>query len=185
MIFDDGCQTKFKVCSSGRPAPQGRGISGFSRGAGRRPCGGKVCRAARSARIDTGARRFAARHRRDRPHPASKRSPIGSACSQAGWSRSSTSCKRGSSSGESKTRATVVSTCCSSPRKGRRSFNPLGRVAREHQDALLAALTTDERALLASLLSRVADQQGLRPGVHPGFTRLRAETGRTSPASLR
>jgi hypothetical protein len=38
---------------------------------------------------------------------------------------------------------------------------------------------------LASLLSRVADQQGLRPGVHPGFARLRAETGRTSPASLR
>ena len=126
MIFDDGCQTKFKVRSSGGPAPQGRGLSGFSRGAGRRPCGGKVCRAARSARNDAGARRIAPRHRRDRPHPASKRSPIGSACSPAGWSRSSMSCKRGGSSGDSKTRATVVSTCWSLPGKGRRSFNPLG-----------------------------------------------------------
>jgi DNA-binding MarR family transcriptional regulator len=49
----------------------------------------------------------------------------------------------------------------------------VGRVAREHQDALLAALNAGERDLLASLLSRVADQQGLRPGVHPGFARLR------------
>ncbi len=51
----------------------------------------------------------------------------------------------------------------------------VGRVAREHQDALLAVLNAGERELLASLLSRVADQQGLRPGVHPGFARLRPE----------
>ena len=51
----------------------------------------------------------------------------------------------------------------------------VGRVAREHQDALLAALNAGERDVLASLLSRVADQQGLRPGVHPGFARLRPE----------
>ena len=51
----------------------------------------------------------------------------------------------------------------------------VGRVAREHQDALLAALNAGERDLLAALLSRVADQQGLRPGVHPGFARLRPE----------
>ena len=53
-------------------------------------------------------------------------------------------------------------------------------MAREHQDALLAALNAGERDLLASLLSRVADQQGLRPGVHPGFARLRPE-GRGAP----
>jgi hypothetical protein len=31
-----------------------------------------------------------------------------------------------------------------------------------------------EQDLLTSLLIRVADQQGLKPGVHPGFARLRA-----------
>jgi DNA-binding MarR family transcriptional regulator len=59
---------------------------------------------------------------------------------------------------------------------GKEVLQSVGRVAREHQDALLAALTADERALLASLLSRVADQQGLQPGVHPGLTRLRDVT---------
>jgi DNA-binding MarR family transcriptional regulator len=51
----------------------------------------------------------------------------------------------------------------------------IGRVAREHQDALLTALTADERDLLSSLLLRVADQQGLQRGVHPGFARLRPQ----------
>jgi DNA-binding MarR family transcriptional regulator len=57
--------------------------------------------------------------------------------------------------------------------KGRDTMKAIGRLAREHQDALLGALSTEERDQLASLLSRVADQQGLRPGVHPGFARLR------------
>ena len=59
----------------------------------------------------------------------------------------------------------------------------VGRVAREHQEALLAALNAGERDLLASLLSRVADQQGLKPGVHPGFARLRPEGRGASRAS--
>jgi hypothetical protein len=37
---------------------------------------------------------------------------------------------------------------------------------------LCAALTDEEREQLAALLKRIADQQGLRPGVHPGFGRL-------------
>jgi DNA-binding MarR family transcriptional regulator len=57
--------------------------------------------------------------------------------------------------------------------RGKQVLQSVGRVARDHQDALLAALSTDERTLLASLLLRVADQQGLRRGVHPGFARLR------------
>ena len=48
----------------------------------------------------------------------------------------------------------------------------IGRVAREHQDALLAALSADEREQLAGLLHRIADQQGLARGVHPGYQRL-------------
>jgi DNA-binding MarR family transcriptional regulator len=56
--------------------------------------------------------------------------------------------------------------------KGRGTLKEIGRVAREHQDALCAALTERERQQLATLLGRIADQQGLTPGVHPGFSRL-------------
>jgi DNA-binding MarR family transcriptional regulator len=55
---------------------------------------------------------------------------------------------------------------------GRDTLKAVGRVAREHQDALCAALTPGERAQLAALLQRMAGEQGLRPGVHPGFSRL-------------
>ena len=57
--------------------------------------------------------------------------------------------------------------------KGQETLKAIGRVAREHQAALCAALTDDERAQLALLLRRIGDQQGLRPGVHPGFSRMR------------
>jgi DNA-binding MarR family transcriptional regulator len=56
--------------------------------------------------------------------------------------------------------------------KGRQALNRVGRVAREHQDALCAALSGPEREQLASVLLRVADEQGLTRGVHPGFARL-------------
>src|ERR1700722_329371 len=48
----------------------------------------------------------------------------------------------------------------------------VGRVEREHQDGLLAALSGEEREQLTGLLLRVADQQGLARGVHPGYQRL-------------
>jgi DNA-binding MarR family transcriptional regulator len=57
--------------------------------------------------------------------------------------------------------------------KGRDAFKVIGGVAREHQEALLTALTEGERAQLASLLLRVAEEQGLRRGVHPGFSRMK------------
>jgi DNA-binding MarR family transcriptional regulator len=57
--------------------------------------------------------------------------------------------------------------------RGKEILQSIGSVAREHQDALLAALNLEERRTLALLLKRVADQQGLRPGVHPGFARMR------------
>jgi len=52
---------------------------------------------------------------------------------------------------------------------GRKMNEALGIAARSHQAALLEALSEDERTQLASLLQRVADQQGLIPRVHPGY----------------
>ena len=48
----------------------------------------------------------------------------------------------------------------------------IGKVAREHQDALLSVLNQEERDELANLLLKIADQQGLVRGVHPGYQRL-------------
>lgn len=48
----------------------------------------------------------------------------------------------------------------------------LGVVGAEHNDRLLAALTDEERATLTALLAKIAVEQGLRPGVHPGFRHL-------------
>jgi DNA-binding MarR family transcriptional regulator len=62
--------------------------------------------------------------------------------------------------------------------RGKQTLEAVGRVAREHQDALLSALSAQQRELLASLLSRVAEHQGLRPGVHPGLARARPQATR-------
>ena len=52
---------------------------------------------------------------------------------------------------------------------GTEALERIGKVAREHQDALLTALNDDERKTLGALLLRIADQQGLTRGVHPGY----------------
>jgi DNA-binding MarR family transcriptional regulator len=62
-------------------------------------------------------------------------------------------------------------------RKGTEMLEAVGRIAREHDDAVCAALTAEERETLGKLLRRIAEEQGLTPGVHPGFARL----GRSSP----
>jgi DNA-binding MarR family transcriptional regulator len=53
--------------------------------------------------------------------------------------------------------------------KGRATLADVGRVAREHGESLCAALSVDERRQLATLLGRIADEQALTPGVHPGY----------------
>jgi DNA-binding MarR family transcriptional regulator len=55
---------------------------------------------------------------------------------------------------------------------GREALERIGRVSREHQDALCAALDESDRAQLAVLLTRIAAEQGLTPGVHPGYRKL-------------
>ena len=69
--------------------------------------------------------------------------------------------------------------------EGRRVLDAIGRVAREHQEALLASLGKAERDTLADLLLRVADQQGLVRGVHPGFARMRGSRSSASKGSSR
>ena len=67
--------------------------------------------------------------------------------------------------------------------KGRKMLQQIDRVAGEHQDALCAALTEPERARLAALLRRIADEQGLTPGVHPGYRTLGSQQPRTRDRS--
>jgi DNA-binding MarR family transcriptional regulator len=55
---------------------------------------------------------------------------------------------------------------------GEEVLQRIGKVAREHQDALLSTLGREERHELTTLLLRIADQQGLVRGVHPGYQRL-------------
>jgi DNA-binding MarR family transcriptional regulator len=56
----------------------------------------------------------------------------------------------------------------------------IGKIAREHQDALLSTLSAEERGRLTELLQRIATAQGLTRGVHPGYQRL----GKTRPAEV-
>jgi DNA-binding MarR family transcriptional regulator len=56
--------------------------------------------------------------------------------------------------------------------EGRQLLAELGRVARQHEHTITAALDDNERAQLLALLRRIAEEQNLRPGVHPGFRRL-------------
>jgi DNA-binding MarR family transcriptional regulator len=53
--------------------------------------------------------------------------------------------------------------------KGSSTLQTIGRIARAHQQSLLAALSEEEQGQLSILLQRVAEQQGLIKGVHPGF----------------
>src|SRR5262245_47977730 len=69
--------------------------------------------------------------------------------------------------------------------QGSEVLQSIGRVARDHQDSLLSSLSAEERGVLSSLLLRVADQQGLRRGVHPGFARLRPAKSRATSSARR
>lgn len=55
---------------------------------------------------------------------------------------------------------------------GEKLLRRIGEVARAHDDAMCAALDGGERATLRALLGRIADEQGLTPGVHPGYRKV-------------
>jgi DNA-binding MarR family transcriptional regulator len=54
---------------------------------------------------------------------------------------------------------------------GGRLMGRLAAAAAAHDDALCAALAPEEREQLKELLGRIAADQGLEQGVHPGYRR--------------
>src|SRR5579875_1839806 len=66
--------------------------------------------------------------------------------------------------------------------KGKERMVELGRVARQHNESLCAGLSSDERTQRTALLQKVADQQGLTRGVHPGYSTL-GKPGPRPPAT--
>ncbi|MET9338821.1 MULTISPECIES: MarR family winged helix-turn-helix transcriptional regulator [unclassified Nonomuraea] len=56
--------------------------------------------------------------------------------------------------------------------EGLRLMGAVRELGAAHQDDLLAALDHDQRAALTAMLEAVAAQQGLTPGVHPGYRGL-------------
>lgn len=69
--------------------------------------------------------------------------------------------------------------------QGRETLAKIGAVAREHQDALLSALNHDEREKLTELLQKIADAEGLSPGIHPGYRYMRPKKKTRAPAGNR
>ena len=57
--------------------------------------------------------------------------------------------------------------------EGARLLADLRTAAEEHEQLTCAALSPDERVQLTGLLRRMAEEQGLAPGVHPGYRALR------------
>ena len=57
-------------------------------------------------------------------------------------------------------------------KRGAQAMADIGRVAKAHDEAVCAALSADERAQLVDLLERIAEEQHLTSGVHPGFRQL-------------
>ena len=53
--------------------------------------------------------------------------------------------------------------------KGKESLKVVGKASKEHNDSFLASLNELEKAQLRPLLQKIADQEGLTKGVHPGY----------------
>lgn len=51
---------------------------------------------------------------------------------------------------------------------GRKLLGRLAELSKRHEDDIVRGLTAEERGQLVGLLGRIAAEQGLAPGVHPG-----------------
>src|SRR5262249_37464815 len=56
--------------------------------------------------------------------------------------------------------------------QGRAALPGVGRMAGEHNEAMMDGLEPKEREELGRLLRLLAEAHGLTPGVHPGYSRL-------------
>lgn len=56
---------------------------------------------------------------------------------------------------------------------GRRVLDDVGRVSAAHERQVTSGLSRAERTQLYQLLSRLADEHRLAPGVHPGYRTLK------------
>ena len=56
--------------------------------------------------------------------------------------------------------------------RGHEVLAAISRIAAEQEEALCAALSREEKLQLTQLCRRIADEQGLTPGVHPGYRTL-------------
>ncbi|HZJ51128.1 MAG TPA: MarR family winged helix-turn-helix transcriptional regulator [Actinomycetota bacterium] len=62
--------------------------------------------------------------------------------------------------------------------RGTQVLAEIREVGLQHENELTAALDGAERLKLIELLQRIADQQGLEPGVHPGYRSLSVDAPR-------
>jgi DNA-binding MarR family transcriptional regulator len=60
---------------------------------------------------------------------------------------------------------------------GLESWEQIARIRRELHNTLCAALDESEQVLLTSFLTRIAEEQQLLPGIHPGFRKLGGRQG--------
>jgi len=61
---------------------------------------------------------------------------------------------------------------------GRDALSDIGKLTRQLQDDLCAALNEKERKLLAEMLSRIVSQQQITPAVHPGYRQVGGTCGK-------
>ena len=62
---------------------------------------------------------------------------------------------------------------------GHKAVQTINRVARAHEQEIVAALSPAEHTKLVELLGRMAGQQGLTPGVHPGYRSFKPAAARS------
>jgi DNA-binding MarR family transcriptional regulator len=56
--------------------------------------------------------------------------------------------------------------------KGQETMTEVGKISWQHNEALCAPLTAEERDTFKALLQKIADHEGLSVGVHPGYSSL-------------
>jgi DNA-binding MarR family transcriptional regulator len=56
--------------------------------------------------------------------------------------------------------------------EGKKTLAEAMRISVKHQEELCAGLDAKEREQLGQSLEKIAEQQGLTPGVHPGYKRM-------------